>query len=186
MPHDGLTADTNGWQIRPIPDRTIGALLPELAERTDDVGEAKGHNIVSGALPAYAHADTRTQTVIFDCCHPGSGTREFADMPARLERGFQLERKEDLIRPTLDKEIWIRVPDERAIAVAAPSPARALMFPLRLVASLRSPKKWMAEGSSPRLFSIPCVALRQISSRTKTSSNVSQTFQSAFLISTCA
>ncbi|KZV62932.1 hypothetical protein PENSPDRAFT_641580 [Peniophora sp. CONT] len=103
VPHDCLVDDENGVHIQPIPDRTLGALLHELAEKTDGTGTAKGDNI----------------TVIFDCCHSGSGTREDDFKPSRLERGFELDQAEDLIPPTLDKDIWSKVPDDRAIAVAA-------------------------------------------------------------------
>ncbi|KAI0319917.1 caspase domain-containing protein [Amylostereum chailletii] len=53
----------NSRSVDAIPDRTLNALLQKLAE-------AKGDNI----------------TVIFDCCHSGSGTRELG-----LARGFTLK-----------------------------------------------------------------------------------------------
>ncbi|VDB96090.1 unnamed protein product [Peniophora sp. CBMAI 1063] len=105
VPHDCFIPGKDGQQVQPIPDRTIGAILHELAEKTDGAGQAKGDNI----------------TVIFDCCHSGSGTRQKDFNPDRLERGFELEDSEDDIPFSLDKDIWddISDPDERAIAVAA-------------------------------------------------------------------
>ncbi|KAI0339455.1 hypothetical protein BDW22DRAFT_1431719 [Trametopsis cervina] len=52
IPHD-FTVDLNGGGVPGIPDRTLGSLLTHLAA-------AKGDNI----------------TVILDCCHSGSGTRD--------------------------------------------------------------------------------------------------------------
>lgn len=45
MPHDSLARDMYGRYVQPIPDRTIGALLHDLAEQEGDNG--KGNNIVS-------------------------------------------------------------------------------------------------------------------------------------------
>ncbi|KAG8746958.1 hypothetical protein FRC12_014171 [Ceratobasidium sp. 428] len=53
LPQDIKAKDATGKPVVAIPDRTIAALLNELAQ-------AKGDNI----------------TVIFDCCHSASGTRE--------------------------------------------------------------------------------------------------------------
>ncbi|KZV62929.1 hypothetical protein PENSPDRAFT_657741 [Peniophora sp. CONT] len=84
-------------RVDPIPDRTIGALLHQLAE---DMGD----NI----------------TVILDCCHSGSGTRDEED-PAieRFIRGVELDDNY-VIPQTLDEDIWGSVSDgqDRASAVA--------------------------------------------------------------------
>ncbi|VDC06742.1 unnamed protein product [Peniophora sp. CBMAI 1063] len=84
-----------------IPDRTIGALLHHLAE-----GEGAcsiGNNI----------------TVIFDCCHSGSGTREFTSPTvsgSRRTRGFTLE---GVLPADLDREIICNIPRARDINVSA-------------------------------------------------------------------
>lgn len=58
------------------------------------------------------------QTVIFDCCHSGSGTRNFDYAPMRLERGFEMDQ-EFLIPPSLDEAVWGNVPDDRALDVTS-------------------------------------------------------------------
>ncbi|KAI0312157.1 hypothetical protein OF83DRAFT_1087200 [Amylostereum chailletii] len=67
VPYDCHT-EVAGKVVQAIPDRTIGVLLQQLADE-------KGDNI----------------TVIFDCCHSGSGTRTDVWDPTRLARGFHLE-----------------------------------------------------------------------------------------------
>ncbi|KAF8150569.1 caspase domain-containing protein [Crassisporium funariophilum] len=71
---------TTGHEVHVIPDRTIGALI-------DEIMYEKGDNI----------------TVILDCCHSGSGTRN--DDPTRLARTAQLEGYE--IPLHLDEDIWL-------------------------------------------------------------------------------
>ncbi|VDB92134.1 unnamed protein product [Peniophora sp. CBMAI 1063] len=95
VPHDCWSKDKNGVDILPIPDRTVGAILHGIAEQED--GSGKGNNI----------------TVIFDCCHSGSGTRVSEFTESRLERGFTMEEP---IPASLDEGIWRSA---RAIAVAA-------------------------------------------------------------------
>ncbi|KAB5591684.1 hypothetical protein CTheo_4892 [Ceratobasidium theobromae] len=63
VPQDVGLDDSCGSSIPPIPDRTVSALLSDLAR-------SKGDNI----------------TVIFDCCHSASGTRQDEDVPGRLAR----------------------------------------------------------------------------------------------------
>jgi hypothetical protein len=58
------------------------------------------------------------QTVIFDCCNSGSGTRGTAIAPTRISRGITLDDAEPL-PATLDEDVWAAVPKDRAIAVAA-------------------------------------------------------------------
>ncbi|KZV62928.1 hypothetical protein PENSPDRAFT_230413 [Peniophora sp. CONT] len=98
LPYDSLVSRVYGGVIQPIPDRTIGAILHDLAE---DEGGSMGNNI----------------TVILDCCHSGSGTRQ-VDSETILERGIELE-EEHLIPPNLDRAIWSKLPIDRAIGVAA-------------------------------------------------------------------
>ncbi|PVF94195.1 hypothetical protein CPB86DRAFT_713713, partial [Serendipita vermifera] len=78
VPYDGDT-EVNNERIYSIPDRTICALL-------EDVAQHKGDNI----------------TLILDCCHIASLTRgiKFWDVRIRGKRsGVKLP-------PTLDKDIW--------------------------------------------------------------------------------
>ncbi|KAG8708057.1 hypothetical protein FRC08_000135 [Ceratobasidium sp. 394] len=62
VPQDVKRKDASGAIVHPIPDRTIATLLNE-------IGDAKGDNI----------------TVIFDCCHSASGTRDIV-APGRFAR----------------------------------------------------------------------------------------------------
>ncbi|PVG04721.1 hypothetical protein CPB86DRAFT_13179 [Serendipita vermifera] len=78
VPYDGDT-EQNGEKIYGIPDRTICALL-------EDVARVKGDDI----------------TVILDCCHATSLTRGFKFWDTRV-RG---RRSGVNIPPTLDKDIW--------------------------------------------------------------------------------
>ncbi|KAG8836256.1 hypothetical protein FRC18_011647, partial [Serendipita sp. 400] len=75
VPQD-YRATKDGKRVGCIPDRTIGILLQQLAN-------AKGNNI----------------TVILDCCHSGSGTRD------GFRRVRSVEANED-IPDDLDIEIW--------------------------------------------------------------------------------
>ncbi|VDC04283.1 unnamed protein product, partial [Peniophora sp. CBMAI 1063] len=86
VPYDGSPKDAS----RNILDRTIGALLHELAEGGQN-SSGLGDNI----------------TVIFDCCHSGSGTRklELEHATPHLERGFELDA-DTVIPPNLDEDIW--------------------------------------------------------------------------------
>ncbi|KAG9123528.1 hypothetical protein FRC07_014828 [Ceratobasidium sp. 392] len=64
IPHDATHKNAEVDSVLPIPDRTIATLLNDIAETNK-----KGDNI----------------TVIFDCCHSASGTRE-AVTPGRYAR----------------------------------------------------------------------------------------------------
>ena len=81
-----------------IPDRTMGALLSQLAMK-------KGDNIVRLAyILSVVHQLTTWQTVILDCCHSGSGTRNssYKD-PTELVRGIDVGHS---IPSDLDRDIW--------------------------------------------------------------------------------
>ncbi|VDC06740.1 unnamed protein product [Peniophora sp. CBMAI 1063] len=99
-PHDTDTKlEDAGMSKFAIPDRTIGALLHLLAEQlgTDDAGA----NI----------------TVIFDCCHSGSGTRSIpspAFVDTRRARGFT---SKSVLPETLDQDILNEVPQGRGLSV---------------------------------------------------------------------
>ncbi|KZV62753.1 hypothetical protein PENSPDRAFT_758475 [Peniophora sp. CONT] len=97
VPYDSRMPGADDKPILDIPDRTLGALLHQLADNV-------GNNI----------------TVIMDCCHSGSGTRpvQLSDPFnfTRVERGFELD---DVVPSSLDKSIWGELAKERAIEVAA-------------------------------------------------------------------
>ncbi|KZV70057.1 hypothetical protein PENSPDRAFT_607783 [Peniophora sp. CONT] len=99
VPYDTYGVDEHG-PILPIPDRTIGGLLHEIAEGVS--GEGKGNNI----------------TVIFDCCHSGSGTRDTDYPPMCLERGFEMDENVS-IPSSLDENIWSNLPEDRALSVVS-------------------------------------------------------------------
>ncbi|KAA1472307.1 hypothetical protein DENSPDRAFT_173021 [Dentipellis sp. KUC8613] len=88
--HDCVVA---GKTIHGIPDRTIGVLLERLAKK-------KGNNV----------------SVIFDCCHSGSGTRTDEIDSSYLVRGIEIKKP---VPSDLDKEIWSQAADDRATVVAA-------------------------------------------------------------------
>ncbi|VDC07260.1 unnamed protein product [Peniophora sp. CBMAI 1063] len=96
--HDTLAIDRTGTMICPIPDRTIAALLYKLAQTR--TGDLNGDNI----------------TVILDCCHSGSGTRDLEHRPYCRRRGFDLRL--DFIPPTLDQTIWDNFDGDRAVDIA--------------------------------------------------------------------
>ncbi|KAA1472264.1 hypothetical protein DENSPDRAFT_170741 [Dentipellis sp. KUC8613] len=91
-PHDHLEK-VDGRQVVGIPDRTLGALLSSIAKE-------KGDNI----------------TVIFDCCHSGSGTREDEFDPDRLVRGIETVAE---IPTDLDRDIWSNSTGDRLAKVAS-------------------------------------------------------------------
>ncbi|VDB91452.1 unnamed protein product [Peniophora sp. CBMAI 1063] len=97
-PYDCFGTESNGKTILPIPDRTIGALLHEIAEGRGLTGTGKGNNI----------------TVILDCCFSGSGTRSIERSSVHLERGFRLDSSLS-VPPSLDDEIWRGPHTSRAI-----------------------------------------------------------------------
>ncbi|KAG8837877.1 hypothetical protein FRC18_007460 [Serendipita sp. 400] len=83
LSYDTSCEDNKGRKICGVPDRTMGVLLDELAK-------AKGDNI----------------TVIFDCCHSGSLTRDAKR--ANLVRGV----KQEIVVPNdLDKDILGSIKD---------------------------------------------------------------------------
>ncbi|KAG8848339.1 hypothetical protein FRC20_002551, partial [Serendipita sp. 405] len=99
VPYDCLET-VNDNLVYPIPDRTFGALLEKMAKN-------KGDNL----------------TVIFDCCHSGSGTRDAsldvtggARQSDRSVRGFKLKVE---IPPTLDGEKWGSGHEERGSSIPA-------------------------------------------------------------------
>ncbi|KZV65117.1 hypothetical protein PENSPDRAFT_614510 [Peniophora sp. CONT] len=95
VPYDCLDQKGADVMTHAIPDRTVGALLHELAE--PQVGEGKGNNI----------------TVIFDCCSSGSGTRRPEYSVSLFERCFDSDEKL-FIPSTLDGDIWGNSPVDRA------------------------------------------------------------------------
>lgn len=90
-----LPQDYKDKIVDPIPDRTIGALI-------EDIAKARGNNIVS-AIPRLVclFADHDVQSVIFDCCHSASGTR--VDSEAYAHRTVHLD---SIIPADLDRDIW--------------------------------------------------------------------------------
>ncbi|KZV62921.1 hypothetical protein PENSPDRAFT_230202 [Peniophora sp. CONT] len=98
VPHDAsgyLDDDPEDLVKHAIPDRTFGALLHDLAE---------GDNGISDNI-----------TVIFDCCHSGSGTRGTFKGTSLRPRGVNSRR----IPAHLDEPIWSSVPRSRGLCVAA-------------------------------------------------------------------
>ncbi|KAI0317872.1 caspase domain-containing protein [Amylostereum chailletii] len=83
----------NGNAVSAIPDRTLSVLLQQLAD-------AKGDNI----------------TVIFDCCHSGSGTREYKFDQTRRARGFDFKER---LQDNLDEDILALEVAGRAAHVGA-------------------------------------------------------------------
>ncbi|KAA1472305.1 hypothetical protein DENSPDRAFT_897123 [Dentipellis sp. KUC8613] len=91
-PHDHFET-VNGRQVVGIPDRTLGSLISNIAKE-------KGDNI----------------SVIFDCCHSGSGTRDHEFDPDRLVRGIETNVK---IPSDLDKDIWSNSSGDRLAKIAS-------------------------------------------------------------------
>ncbi|KAF8983561.1 caspase domain-containing protein [Cyathus striatus] len=96
VPYDFHAIDSKGHKVNGVPDRTLGVLLTRLAK-------VKGDNI----------------SVIFDCCHSGSGTRD--DEDDIVVRGIEIV---DEIPADLDQRIWDGQAgaldgDDRASAIAA-------------------------------------------------------------------
>ena len=84
-----------GEQKHAVPDRTLAALLSRLAIK-------KGDNIVRQSLfSAVIYRLTTWQTVILDCCHSGSGTRNDSD-PTELVRGIDVAN----VPSDLDRDVW--------------------------------------------------------------------------------
>lgn len=110
VPQDfGLLGRSN-TRICPIPDRTIAALLNGLAD-------SKGNNIVShfNRQNIHAYKYRYHQTVIFDCCHSASGSREDKDVPGRIARAVKIT---DFGPLPLDLDIDILGANTRASVVA--------------------------------------------------------------------
>ena len=96
IPYD-CTLDVS---VQPIPDRTIGALIDEIARK-------KGDNIVSGfgrLLNIDLIQITCNKTVVFDCCNSASGTRSDGDDSATLVRSVFLGDLE--FDKNTDRDIW--------------------------------------------------------------------------------
>ena len=92
--HSSPLEDTN--PKHGIPDRTMGALLSDLASK-------KGDNIVSQTfiLRWFIYQLTTWQTVILDCCLSGSGGRNLLD-PTLKARDIDVEN----VPSNLDQDIW--------------------------------------------------------------------------------
>jgi len=98
-----------GSEVYPIPDRTIGALLNDLAKE-------KGDNIVRlNPLTLQAFL-TVQQTVIFDCCYSGSGTRSEIKSTS-LDRFAEVANEVNL-PADLDQDIWQGTSGDRSIKIA--------------------------------------------------------------------
>ncbi|KIM41811.1 hypothetical protein M413DRAFT_138461 [Hebeloma cylindrosporum] len=84
LPYDcGVVNEEHPEGVEPIPDRTIGILIDEIAEE-------KGDNI----------------TVVFDTCHSASGTRSQDENSLTIVRSVQLE--DVPFRKETDRAIWAR------------------------------------------------------------------------------
>ena len=96
IPYD-YSSLKDGNPMHGIPDRTLGALLSHLAS-------TKGDNIVGQTFILcgfiYQLISMR-QTVILDCCHSGSGTRNILD-PTFKARAIDVGN----VPSDLDKDIW--------------------------------------------------------------------------------
>ncbi|EDR08533.1 uncharacterized protein LACBIDRAFT_297307 [Laccaria bicolor S238N-H82] len=75
---------TEGKEVYPIPDRTIGGLI-------DGIANKKGNNI----------------TVVFDCCHSGSGTRD-----DEAEEHERFTRAADFTIPGKPVDVTISIPKD--------------------------------------------------------------------------
>ena len=96
----------SGSEVHGIPDRTIGTLLEDLAQE-------KGDNIVRPNLLLCSTSHLKMQqTVIFDCCFSGSGTRSYS---TRLDR---FEKIVSNIPTDLDREIWQHSRNGRGTQIA--------------------------------------------------------------------
>ncbi|KAI0316110.1 caspase domain-containing protein [Amylostereum chailletii] len=92
LPHDFIPRTSTSESSQGILDVTLSVLLNKLSR-------AKGNNI----------------SVIFDCCHSGSGTRIDEDMPSPLVRGVKLP-DDYAILPMVDEQILSD--EDRATCVA--------------------------------------------------------------------
>ncbi|VDC02345.1 unnamed protein product, partial [Peniophora sp. CBMAI 1063] len=92
-----------------IPDYTIGALLGRLAN-------AKGDNIVGGQVSPFLDARLRMtrKTVILDCCHSGSGTRNQDAVQRSISFESKDGKKDVTISASYQRDIW--APSLRGIA----------------------------------------------------------------------
>ena len=95
VPYDHSSPPDDGNPKHGIPDRTLGALLSQLAIE-------KGDNIVrcTFIFREFIYQLTTRQTVILDCCHSGSGTRD----PTFRARAIKVGN----IPSNLDQDIWTR------------------------------------------------------------------------------
>ncbi|CEL61405.1 hypothetical protein RSOLAG1IB_09997 [Rhizoctonia solani AG-1 IB] len=93
VPHDTKVQDGRGNLVVPLPDRTVAALLNEISS-------SKGNNI----------------TVILDCCHSASATRE-PTTPGRSARYVPTEVLPQ-IPPNMDKDIVSACSSDRHAIIA--------------------------------------------------------------------
>jgi hypothetical protein len=102
VPYDAGAGPPRRMPVYPIPDRTVSALLNKLAE-------AKGDNIVRRIFKTTRDSTSvlmlfMRKTVIFDCCHSASGTREDGNVPGRVARVADMQNLPRLPQ-YLDSEI---------------------------------------------------------------------------------
>ena len=110
-PYDFVKAKTDTVEGQGIFDITLAALLSRLAKE-------KGDNIVClFSLTLWSITKLLfPQTVIFDCCYSGSGTRD-ADSTSNI-RGVDLPDDYEIL-DTVDRELLLDSPDqERKVDIA--------------------------------------------------------------------
>jgi hypothetical protein len=110
LPHDFLPRVSQEECEQGIPDLTIGALLQQIAE-------TKGDNIVCTSFFFFFAflSFNDYQTVIFDSCFSGSGTRSIPDLRAR---GVDLRLQDYQLLSTVDQEVHNSVAGDRAGHIA--------------------------------------------------------------------
>ncbi|QRW14169.1 ICE-like protease (caspase) p20 domain protein [Ceratobasidium sp. AG-Ba] len=120
IPFDAKTLGSDGRSIEVIPDRTFGILLDKIAEK-------KGDNI----------------TVILDCCHSTSGTRD--DEEDLTARSID---EEDLppLSSNVDKDICESDSGGRASIIPAGFAHKSLRSHVVLAACEASEKAWEEDG----------------------------------------
>jgi hypothetical protein len=109
VPYDCGTK-INDREVPGIPDRTVGALLSRLAQ-------IKGNNIVRFFDHSFGCFNPNArQTVVFDCCHSGSGTRNIKTNGSH----FAVPRLANIpkILPDVDRNIWGAPAASRSASVA--------------------------------------------------------------------
>jgi hypothetical protein len=101
-------------QTSPIPDRAVASLINSISKK-------HGNNIVSKItrLTGLSNVNSRPQTVIFDCCHSGSGTRggeEEDGTIETLERGCEVSP--DDVPEDLDADICEDYPENDSTTIS--------------------------------------------------------------------